>query len=75
MALPGLVPRVTWVLPAVFVPSSLFACAVCFGQSDSGDLGRAYSFGVLILMGFTFLILGALVLTVYRIEARRGART
>ena len=68
----GPVPGVVWAMLAVAVPSPLFACAVCFGQSDNAAIGRAYSVGIFILMGFTFLIMGALAVTAYRIEARRA---
>ena len=66
-------PLVVWALRAACAPDPLFACATCFGQTDNAGLGRAYAWGVFILMGFTFSILGALALAVYRIEAGRAA--
>ena len=53
-------------------PSSAWACAVCFGKSDNGDIGRAYTLGIFVLASFTFLILGALGYAMYRIEVRRA---
>lgn len=61
-------------LRSSLAPRFLHACAVCFGQADNADIGRAYGFGIVIMLGFTFLILGALGIAIYRIEAGRNHR-
>lgn len=54
-------------------PPPLKACAVCFGQTDNPDIGRAYSWGLLLMMAFTFALLATIVLAVCRLEAARKA--
>lgn len=57
---------------------ALYACPVCFGETDNPGLGRAYNLGIFILLGFTFLLLGGLAFVAYRIEVARekaGLRT
>ena len=53
-------------------PFDLYACAVCFGKSDNPNLGGAFNYGLFILMGFTFAILAALGIAIYRIESGRN---
>ena len=48
-------------------------CAVCFGASDNPRIPLAYTWGIIILLGFTFLILGTFVASIIRLEARRNA--
>lgn len=47
-------------------------CAVCFGADDP-NLAKGYLLAIGVLLGFTFLILAALVYAVYRIEMNRAA--
>jgi len=52
--------------------SSAVACAVCFAPSVDSGLGRAFNFGIAILLGSTMLILSSLALTIYSIEKRKN---
>ena len=52
--------------------SALYACAVCFGGTDNAGLASGLTWGLFVLLAFTFAILGALGLTVYRIERQRA---
>ncbi|MBI4063593.1 MAG: hypothetical protein HY401_04755 [Elusimicrobia bacterium] len=61
-------PTTYYLLPT----TPLHACAVCFGKSDNANLAKAFSYGIFVLLGFTFLILTAFGLTVYNIEKRRA---
>lgn len=62
-------------LSVIFLlPSQSLACAVCFGKSSNPNLAKAYTWGIFLLIGFTFFILGALALAVYRIEQDRKKR-
>lgn len=54
------------------LPGALQACAVCFGKTDNLNLGKAFNWGILILLAFTFSILAVLILTMYKIEKRRA---
>lgn len=49
----------------------LRACAVCFGQTGNPDIGRAYFWGILVMLAFTATLLAAIGFTFYRIEAAR----
>ena len=51
----------------------VLACAVCFGAGDNPAIPRAFTWGILVLLGFTFLVLGAFAVSVYRLEARRNS--
>ncbi len=53
-----------WMLPAAMVlavsaPSSLFACAACFGRSDS-SLAHGMNWGIFTLMGIIVLVLATI---------------
>ena len=48
------------------------ACTVCFGQGENPDLPRAFTWGVVLLIGVTFLVLGGFVATVIRVESGRA---
>jgi len=50
------------------LPAPLKACAVCFGQTNNPNIGRAYFWGILIMLGFTGALLAAIGFAVYRIE-------
>jgi hypothetical protein len=52
---------------------TLLPCAVCFGAGDNPKLPLAFSWGIFLMMGLTFLILGTFVVSVMRMEARRNA--
>jgi len=67
--------RVGLSVALLMFPQALQACAVCFGKDEGGNLGRAYALAIGLLTGMTFLILGALVLAVYRLESRRSQWT
>lgn len=47
------------------------ACAVCFGATGNEHIGRAFTWGIAIMLGFTFVILGGFALAIYNIEKRR----
>ena len=50
------------------------ACPVCFGKSlDHSGFAQGLTLGILVLLGFTFSILGVLTATVLRIERARLA--
>ncbi|HVE12548.1 MAG TPA: hypothetical protein VNI01_04070 [Elusimicrobiota bacterium] len=55
-----------------FLPRTSSACAVCFGQGDNPDLPRAFTWGIFVLIGVTFLVLGTFVASVIRVEASRA---
>jgi heme/copper-type cytochrome/quinol oxidase subunit 2 len=44
---------------AVFAPSSLFACAACYGKSDS-PLAIGMNWGIFTLMGVIVAVLGSI---------------
>lgn len=52
----------------------LWACTVCFGANDNGQLSRAFFFGGVILLTCTFALLGGLVYAIVRLEKERTAR-
>lgn len=53
-------------------PESTLACAVCFGQDvENKGLVSGLSWGLLVLLGSTFAILGVLTAAVVRIERGR----
>ncbi|MBI5629504.1 MAG: hypothetical protein HY921_01330 [Elusimicrobia bacterium] len=60
---------VLWLLS----PAAAHACAVCFGQPQQSGLFRGLGWGLVVLLGFTFSILGALAWTMWRIERNRAA--
>lgn len=51
--------------------SPLLACAVCFGANDNAGLAQGLTWGLFLLLFFTFAILGALCTAVYKIEKGR----
>lgn len=53
--------------------AAVYACPVCFGGSQSEGLLRGFFWGFMILLGFTFLLLGGIGYAVYKIEKHRGA--
>lgn len=62
--------RTLWIAAAACaaLPTAASACAVCFGQADGTGWGRGFLWGLVILLGATFAILGVLAATVARIE-------
>ena len=64
--------------PAAFLlqyaQTPLWACAVCFGANDNGQLSKAFFFGGVILLTCTFGMLGGLVYAIMRLERERTAR-
>ncbi|MBI4369914.1 MAG: hypothetical protein HY547_06770 [Elusimicrobia bacterium] len=49
--------------------SNAWACAVCFGKSDS-SLSKAFTWGIAAMLGPTFAILIVLVFAINKIEKR-----
>lgn len=47
-------------------PITLSACPVCFGKTDNVNLVKAFTWGVALMLGFTFLILGILSFVIYK---------
>ena len=47
------------------------ACAVCFGRGDNAGLISGLTWGIVILVGATFLSLGGLVAAVVQMEKRK----
>ena len=64
---------VAWMMAitAILSPSSLFACAACFGKSDSA-LAKGMNMGIFSLLGVVVCVLGGFVALIIHI-ARRGA--
>lgn len=52
----------------------LWACTVCFGANDNGQLSKAFYFGGVILLTCTFGLVGGLVYAIVRMEKARTAR-
>ena len=53
-------------------PENALACAVCFGQDvENKGLASGLSWGLVLLLGSTFAILGVLTAAVMRIERGR----
>jgi len=56
----------------LFLPTSVYACPVCFGRGeDQAGLVSGFLWGITILLGLTFSIVGVLIATVIRIEKSR----
>ena len=59
-------------------PQSVFACATCFGKSDS-DLARAMNWGILSLLAVVIFVLGGIaaffIYLARRAAIPAGART
>lgn len=58
----------------LLVPSSLRACAVCFGQTDNAGLVSGLTWGLVMLLVPTFGLIAWLVAAVYKIEKNREAK-
>ena len=55
-------------------PKAALACAVCFGaDSENAGLAQGLTWGLVVLLGSTFTLLGSMVYAVVRIERRRLA--
>lgn len=64
------------VAAARWLSAAAAACPVCFTDAtNAGDLAKGLLWGLVILIVPTFLILGAIVRTVWRIEKRRSRRS
>ncbi|TPW21896.1 MAG: hypothetical protein FD126_235 [Elusimicrobia bacterium] len=57
-----------------YAQASLWACTVCFGANDNGQLSKAFYFGGVILLTCTFGLVGGLVYAIVRMEGARTAR-
>jgi hypothetical protein len=60
------------VLVLMALPSSVMACAACFGQSDS-DMAKGLNAGIFLLFGIVACVLGGFV-ALFIYMARRSAR-
>lgn len=49
----------------------LLACAVCFGKPAGSGLFKGLTWGLIVLLGATFLILAVFALAILRIEKAR----
>lgn len=57
-----------------YAQASLWACTVCFGANDNGQLSKAFFWGGVILLTCTFGMLGGLIYAIVRLEKERSAR-
>lgn len=65
--------RLVLALAALSTPRLARACAVCFGlDANAATLGRAYTWGIFILIACTFGILACIVYAMVRIEVQRA---
>jgi hypothetical protein len=54
------------------LPRAASACAICFGGLDNkSGLARGFWWGIVILLGITMSLVGAISYTVWRVERRR----
>lgn len=58
----------------LLAPELLHACSACFGLDGDADLVRAYTWGLVILISFTFLILAGLTYAMWRLEREKALR-
>lgn len=63
----------TAIVAMIAAPSSLLACATCFGKSDS-DLARGMNWGILSLLAVVIFVLGGIA-TFFIYLAKRAAAT
>lgn len=56
---------------AWLAPSAARACATCFGRDAEAGLLAGLNWGIAILAGSTFLLVGGIVYGAWRIERRR----
>lgn len=47
------------------------ACSTCFGQNDGSGLYDGFWWGIVILLGITFALVGAFAWTLWRVEKAR----
>ncbi len=59
---------------AVLAPSPLFACAACYGKSDSA-LAQGMNWGIFTLMGFIVTVLTGIALFFVHIVRKEEAAT
>lgn len=72
MKLPGALFPLAALL--VLRPEFALACAVCFGvDSENAGLAKGLTWGLFLLLGSTFAVLGTMVVGVLRMERRRVA--
>ena len=57
-----------------YAQSSLWACTVCFGANDNGQLSKAFYIGGVVMLTCTFSLLGGLIYAIVRLEKGRTAR-
>jgi len=70
--------KLKWLLCALLLaglaqPGALWACATCFGKSDS-PLAQGMNWGIFTLLGFTVFVLGSIG-SFFVFLARRSADT
>ncbi len=59
-------------LAVLLVPRSVLACAVCMGAGDDPNIGRAYFWALLTMIGAAMLGLAGLGWFVWKIESGRA---
>lgn len=57
-----------------YAQARLWACTVCFGVNDNGQLSKAFYLGGALLLTCTFALVGGLVYAIVRMEKARTAR-
>ncbi len=62
-----------WALLLCAWPQAASACAVCFGKSDNIGLIKGITWGIVVLLAFTFSAITGIYLFVRRIENGRAA--
>lgn len=72
MRLPGALLPLAALL--ILRPESALSCGVCFGaDSENAGLAKGLTWGLFLLLGSTFAVLGTMVVGVLRMERRRVA--
>ena len=61
-------------LGMVFAPSSLFACAACYGRTDS-PLAEGMNWGILTLLGVVLTVLSGILVFFVHIVRKEEAAT
>jgi uncharacterized ion transporter superfamily protein YfcC len=65
--------KYAWTVLFAVLPQTAHACAVCFGKSDNLGLIQGITWGIVVLLAFTFSSITGIYLFVRRIENERAA--
>jgi uncharacterized ion transporter superfamily protein YfcC len=65
--------KLAWTVLLTVLPQTADACAVCFGKSDNLGLIKGITWGIVVLLSFTFSAITGIYLFVRRIENERAA--